>query len=415
MKVNPRLPVSRRTILRYGSLFVCSSLMPAFGAWAAQPQAAATDHRLIVLFLRGAVDGLNVVVPYREAAYYQARPTIAIPKPGSGADGAIELDGQFGLHPALADLLPLWQKGQLAFVHASGSPDPTRSHFDAQDYMESGTPGQKKVTDGWMNRLLAVLNAERLTEAVSFSNSTPKIFSGPMPVANLATGKAATQPLPIDRPALQAAFDRLYSGTDAVSKAYQQGRATRDILIADLQTEMEESGQGAPPSQSFALEAHNIARLMSGKSGTRLAFMALGNWDTHVQQGSTQGQLANRLQPLGQGLKVLVEALGADFQKTTIVVLSEFGRTVAENGNRGTDHGHGNVMWVLGGSLKGRNVYGTWPGLGVEQRYQKRDLAVTTDFRDVFAPILQQKLGLSDRQFSQVFPNHRVRTKLPLV
>ncbi len=363
-------------------------------------------QRLIVIFLRGAVDGLNVVVPYREATYYQVRPTIAIPQPGQNG-GALDLDGQFGLHPALASIFPLWQQGSLAFVHSSGSPDPTRSHFDAQDNMERGTPGIPTIHDGWMNRLLDSLAGHNPIQAVNVGDVTPKILSGRMPVATLALGRGAAQPISIDRPQVGNAFDRLYSGNDLMSQAYREGRTARKALLADLDTEMKMANNGAPLPYGFASDAQRLAQIMNKDPRVALAFMAVGGWDTHVNQGASQGQLARNLEQLGKGLATLQTTLGSTYAETTILVMSEFGRTVHENGNGGTDHGHGNVMWLLGGRVRGGKVYGEWHGLASDQLYQGRDLAVTTDFRDVIVAVLEHQLQLPDQKLSQILPEYQ--------
>ena len=393
--------MNRRDLIR---LSAGITLLPLGGAaWAAS--AEGTPRRLIVIFLRGAVDGLNVVVPHAERAYYEARPTIAIGRPGTD-QGALPLDGHFGLHPALAGLLPLWNDKKLAFVHAAGSPDPTRSHFDAQLFIENGTPGRSTTPDGWMNRLLAALpEPHGPTDAVSVGPTLPRILEGRLPVANLPLGPEAAKPLPIDRPEIARAFDRLYSGNDPLSEAYRQGRAARAELIGDLASEMRQADNGAPPPNGFPAEATRLAHLIGQDRHIRLAFASLGGWDTHVNQGSQKGQLANHLRPLGDGLAALAKGLGQDWDDTVVVVLSEFGRTVHENGNGGTDHGHGNVIWVLGGGVRGGRVYGDWPGLATAQLYQSRDLAVTTDYRTVLAAILERHLGLGDRQLAQIFPD----------
>ena len=373
-----------------------------------------SPKRLIVIFLRGAVDGLNVVVPYRETAYYDARPTIAIPQPGKEG-GALDLDGQFGLHPALASVFPLWQQGHLAFVHSAGSPDPTRSHFDAQDNMERGAPEISTVHDGWMNRLLASLSGNNPIQAVNVGNLTPRILSGRMPVATLALGRGAASPLPIDRPQIATAFDRLYTKSDPLSQAYREGRVARKALLADLDTETKMANNGAPLPYGFASDAQRLAQIMNKDPRVALAFMALGGWDTHVNQGNSQGQLGRNLEQLGKGLATLQTTLGSTYADTTILVMSEFGRTVHENGDWGTDHGHGNVMVVMGGNVQGRKVYGDWRGLASDQLYQGRDLAVTTDFRDVIATVLERHLQLPTSKLNQVLPSYQpMQTHLPL-
>lgn len=386
-------------------------------AWAALGEApAGPPRRLVVVFLRGAVDGLSVVVPYGDPDYYRARDSIAIAPPGQEG-GGLDLDGRFALHPALAPLLPHWQAGQLAFVHAAGSPDPTRSHFDAQDYMESGTPGRKAMADGWLNRLLGILPGGG--NALSVGAVMPRVLAGPQPVAVLASGRAATRPTPLDRPAIGAAFDELYSGNGKLDQAYRESRQSRRDMMAalgpdELAAEMQSANNGAASANVFAEDAGRLARLMRNDARLRLAFLAVGGWDTHANQGAARGQLANHLQPLGQGLAALAQGLGPVLEDTVVVVMSEFGRTVHQNGNGGTDHGHGNVMWLLGGKVAGGKVHGRWPGLADSALHDGRDLAVTTDFRDVLATVAERHLGLKDRNLATLFPAYRTGS-LPLI
>ena len=367
-------------------------------------------RRLVVVLLRGAVDGLNVVIPYGDAEYYRARSSIAIPPPGK-EDGGLDLDGHFALHPALAPLLPRWQSGQLAFVHAAGSPDPTRSHFDAQDFMESGTPGRKTTPDGWLNRLLGDLPqaADSTTRALSIGAVLPRIFAGPQSVAVLPSGQAATKQTVLDRPKVGQAFDRLYGSDDRLGQAYREAEQShREVMASlakdDIESDMQAANNGAAPPAAFAGDAGRLARLMRADSRVQLGFMAVGGWDTHANQGAGRGQLANHLQPLGAGLASLADGLGPVLDDTVIVVMSEFGRTVRQNGNGGTDHGHGNVMWLLGGRIAGGKVHGRWPGLDERALYEGRDLAVTTDFRAVLAGLAERHLGLADRQLAGLFP-----------
>ena len=408
--------MKRRNFLQFASLLSASGIISVGShGWVAKGLAQTNNRkRLIVVFLRGGVDGLNVVIPHQEDVYYDVRPKIAIPAPGE-ENGAINLDGQFGLHPALASIIPLWQNRSLAFIHACGLNNNTRSHFDAQYYMETGIPGNKKIPDGWMNRLLANLPKDRPTQAVNLGDTPPRILMGEMPVASLATGKKSTRRLPIDRPKIYEAFDRLYSGNDELSRVYQEGRQARDLLLADLEKEMEEASGGAPPPRGFAGDAKNLAQIMVGDSRTQLGFLAVGNWDTHVNQGNSKGMLARRLKPLGEGLVTIVQELGSLYSDTVILVMSEFGRTVKENGNGGTDHGHGNVMWVLGGGVRGGQVYGQWPGLDESELFQKRDLAVTTDFRNVISSVLEQHIGFERSQISRVFPGYSFNRGLGLL
>jgi len=319
------------------------------------------------------------------------------------------------LHPALAPLIPLWKQGTLAFVHAAGSLDPTRSHFDAQYYMESGTPGVRNTTDGWMNRLLSILSGRTPIQGVTVGETTPRILAGKIPVANLASGRNADRPLPLDRPQVAEAFDKLYSGKDNLSQAYHEGRMARQALKSDLDAEMKMANNGAPLPYGFAKDAQRLAKLMVKDPRIQLGFMDLGGWDTHVNQGGSKGQLARNLQQLGSGLASLVQGLGSAYPNTAIVVMSEFGRTVNENGNGGTDHGHGNVMWILGGKVRGGKVYGEWPGLAANQLYQNRDLAITTDFRDVITTILERHINLDETKLNQIFPSYAPTQKIELI
>jgi uncharacterized protein (DUF1501 family) len=371
--------------------------------WPAAAEAAA-ERRLVVVLLRGAVDGLNVVVPYAEPAYYEGRPTIAIARPGT-PDGGAALDENFALHPALAGLMPLWQQKQLAFIHAAGSPDPSRSHFDAQLFVENGTPGRRNTADGWMNRLLAAMPGPHTAgEAVAVGPLLPKILEGRMAVANLPLGREAAAPLATDRPQTAGSFDRLYAGDDPISRSYREGRAARGELMAAMATERQIADNGAPGAERFPAQAARLAGLIARDPRIRLAFTSLGGWDTHVRQGNDKGQLANRLRPLGDGLMAMARGLGPAWNDTLVVVISEFGRTVRVNGNGGTDHGHGNAIWLLGGQVGGGRVFGDWPGLRPQALYEGRDLAVTTDYRTVLAAVSQRHLRIADQMLDRIFP-----------
>ncbi|WP_310481900.1 DUF1501 domain-containing protein [Chamaesiphon sp. VAR_48_metabat_403] len=401
--------MNRRQFLIQSSLCSASSLISiGTHGWAAQSIAAVNPNpqRLIVVFLRGAIDGLNVVIPYREPTYYTDRPKIAIPQPGQ-PNGALDLDGKFGLHPALSPLLPLWQQKSLAFVHACGSQNETRSHFDAQDYLESGTPGIKSTRDGWMNRLLGIISDKNPIQAVSVGATTPRILLGKRAVANLASGRNAGNRQQIDKPQVASAFDRLYGNNDAIGRTYREGRLARTELLKDLEAEMKMANNGATLPNGFPGDAQRLARLMALDPRIQMSFLAVGGWDTHINQGASQGQLARNLEQLGKGLIALQTGLGAAYQNTTIVVMSEFGRTIKENGNGGTDHGHGNVMWLLGGGIRGGTVYGKWVGLEPAQRDRGRDLAVTTDFRDVLGTVLTRRLAIDASKLQQVFPGYQ--------
>lgn len=367
------------------------------------------QKKLVVVLLRGAVDGLSVVAPYGERAYAASRPQIALAPPGAD-DGLIKLDTLFGLHPALAPLKRHWDGGQLAFVHASGSPDPTRSHFDAQDYFESGTPGRKSTPDGWMNRLLAALPGEPSpTRAISQGQTPPRIFAGTASVASLGLGPNALQRRAIDDPRMQAGLARLYAHDAQLSSTLRdttegRGEMARSMAAAEPRSMDPSADAGAPSARSFAADARRLGQLIRKDPHTQLAFTAVGGWDTHVNQGAARGQLANRLASLGEGLDALSQGLGDTLQDTVIVVASEFGRTLRQNGNGGTDHGRGNVIWLLGGPVAGGQVLGEWPGLDTSALADGRDLAVRTDFRQVLAPLLERHLGLSETALATVFP-----------
>lgn len=403
----------RRQFLKRTAL-VGTSTLAAMGThtwvWSNKTQAS-NPPRLIVIFLRGAADGLNIVVPYQESAYYELRPTLALATPGE-LDGVLDLNGEFGLHPSLQPILPQWQAKHLAFVHASGSPDPSRSHFQAQDYMSTGAPGDASMSTGWLNRLVSVFAGNEPTRAVNMGVTLPLIFAGPESVASLAVNGAGRLPLPLDRPRIQSAFDQLYEQNHRLSQVYQEGRIARDILLQELDHEMTQASRGAPSPSSFETSARYVAQLMTGDANTQVAFMELGGWDTHVNQS---GVLQRHLASLGTGLATLAQELGAVYQDTAIVVMSEFGRTVAENGNGGTDHGHGNVMWLMGGGIQGQQIHGEWPGLEPSEQYQERDLAITTDFRDVLSSLLNQHFALSPAQLAQIFPNHSSQNNIRLL
>ena len=404
--------MQRRTFLHSMALGASLLLPVGRGVWAATAATgiAPTQKKLIVIMLRGAVDGLNVVAPVADENYLRLRPTIGLSLPGMEG-GALDLDGYFGMHPALADLQPLWAEKKLAFIHSSGSPDSTRSHFDAQDYMESATPGRKSTPDGWMNRMVASLpGVATPSRALSIGPVMPRILSGTSAAMNLPNGAGATKANILDKKDVGAAFDQLYANHERFGRAYQDGKkAHADVMAAAAAAAETEKAnpadRGAPLPNGFPDDAARLAILMRNDPNIQVAFVDLGGWDTHAGQGAAKGQLANRLQPLGQGLAVLAKRLGPMFDDTTIVVMSEFGRTARENGNGGTDHGHGNVMWVMGGAVNGGKVYGEWQGVGDAALNEGRDLPVTTDFRAVLAQIAERHVGLSDRQLVKIFPN----------
>ena len=398
--------MKRRDFVRVVALSAGGLLLPGLNGWAASnPDLNTSQSKLIVVMLRGAVDGLNVVAPYGDANYERLRPTIGLARPGQD-NGLIDLDGYFGLHPALRPLQDLWQQRRLAFVHASGSPDETRSHFDAQDYLESGTPGRKGTQDGWMNRLLASLGGPvGPTRAISVGPVMPRILSGRINTTNIASGVAASKTTLLDRPQIGGAFAQLYQGQDKLSTMYQEAQSAHKEIVASMDDESRVADGGAPLPNGFPGDAARLATLMKNDARIQFAFIPLGGWDTHANQGAASGQLASRLAPLGQGLAALARGLGPLFNDTTIVVMSEFGRTARQNGNNGTDHGHGNVIWVLGGPVEGGRVYADWHGVADGQLHDGRDLPVTTDFRSVLGHIAERHLRLSDQQLRLIFPS----------
>jgi uncharacterized protein (DUF1501 family) len=377
----------------------------AFGRPGAARAQAPSDPRLVVVMLRGAVDGLSVVVPHGDREYGRLRAEIAIAAPGA-PDGALPADGLFGLHPALEPLMPMWASQRLAFVHASGSHDPTRSHFDAQDHMETGTPGRRSTPDGWMNRLLQVLGGpqpDATVRGVNLGPAMPRILLGGAQVAALPTG---APPASGPSPTLASALDRVYSADPDAAGAWTALRDTRRAM-AQAMTDGMEAGiaPGAVPLAVIERDAGRLGRLMRREPGLKAAFFSVGGWDTHVGQGGARGQLANRLGALARGLDALARGLDDRFDDTVVVVMSEFGRTARQNGTQGTDHGHGNAMWLLGGGVQGGRVHGRWPGLDAAALHEGRDLAVTTDFRQVIAEVLERHLRLDDRAIARVLPD----------
>lgn len=398
--------MDRREFLKAAGLSTCLFL-PGISAWA-KTGIVPTENKLVVIFLRGAADGLSLVVPYSDPRYYSVRPKIAIPKPGQ-ANGSLALNSDFALHPSLAPLMPLWQNKSLSFVINSGSPDPTRSHFDAQDYMESGIPGNKVVSTGWMNRLLGQLpNNNSPVRAINVGTTTPRILEGPVAVATYAPSTRKRK-APMDNVAVARAFESIYGERqDELGKAFHEGMEAKATISAKLDSEMTAADQGALPANKFAGFGKQLGKLIHEEPKVQVAFVDLGGFDTHVNQGSSQGQLANHLNVLGSGLSELATALGPSYNKTTVIVMSEFGRTVKENGNGGTDHGHGNVMWLMGGRVKGGVIHGHFDGLADRALYEGRDMPVHTDFREVLGSVVGEHMQLSSAQLAQVFPNFAI-------
>jgi len=407
------MEITRRVFLRAGGLALCSfGLDPLFLNRAAYARRAPIAGRsgqpiLICLFQRGAVDGLNMIVPHGDALYYRERPRIAVPR-----QEVVDLNGYFGLHPSLGPLKPWWDNGSLGVTHAVGSPDGSRSHFDAQDYMETGTPGRKSTPDGWLNRYCSHQREHDETpfRSVAFGPELPRILSGSAPslaIADLhAFGIRAGSRPASDK--IARAFEAMYEGaqTGLLATSAQEGfEAVRMLKSVDPTRYSPENGADYPRSP-LGRTLLQIAQLIKADLGLEIAFADVGGWDTHVNQGAGDGQLANRLRDLSQALVALATDLGDRMADVVVLTMSEFGRTVRENGSAGTDHGHATAMLVLGGPVRGGKVLGRWPGLDPANRFEGRDLAVTTDFRDLFGEILARHLGGTG--LSGVFPDHEL-------
>ena len=397
------MSITRRVFLRNSALAVVgTAAVPSFLTRAAFGAVEGTrNKRLVVIFQRGAADGLNIVVPYAESQYYAMRPSINIPR-----KAVIDLDGFFGLHPSLAAFQPLWQQRHLAIVHAAGSPDQTRSHFDAQDFMETGTPGVKITEDGWLNRSLHSLAPEKSPfRAIALGPSLPRILGGAEPAVAMNNINDFSVGGKSPKPSLAAtAFEAMYDhSSDSV--LHGTGEETFDAVkmlkSADPGKYTPAAGANYPRGR-FGESLRQLAQLIKANLGVQVAFADIGGWDHHVNEGSTEGQLANVLTDFSQSLAAFWIDLGDLAEDTVVVTMSEFGRTARENGNRGTDHGHANVMFVLGGPVKGGKVYGRWPGLDQSQLYEGRDLALTTDFRQVIGEAVERHMG--NKNLPSVFP-----------
>jgi uncharacterized protein (DUF1501 family) len=404
-----------KAMMKDGAMaLVGASAIPSFLTRSVLAQATTAQgqgKKLVVIFQRGAADGLNIVVPHREKTYYELRPTIAIPK-----DQVIDLDGFFGLHPSLQPLKPLWDQGHLAAVHACGSPDPTRSHFDAQDFMESGTPGFKATPDGWLNRALAAEDLARPRHAsspfraVALGTQLPRTLEGKVPA--VAIGNVKDFNVGGQNPAavpISSSFESMYDqSVNAVlhGMATETFEAVKMLKAADPDKYIPAPGAHYPNGQ-FGNSLKQVAQLLKASLGVEAAFADIGGWDTHQNQGSVNGQLSNRLKEFSESVAAFWTDMGDDAENITLVSMSEFGRTVHQNGTGGTDHGHANVMFVLGGRVAGGKVYGKWPGMDKSQLYEERDLAITTDFRQVLGEAAFKTLG--SRNLDVVFPGGQLQ------
>ena len=403
-----------------------ASLWAAPAVWSQTRRTAdgGPEGRLVVVFLRGAYDGLSALVPHGDDHYYALRPTIAIPRPDGTPTSAIALDATFGLHPALAPLLPLWKEGILGVIPAAGSPDSTRSHFDAQHHWETGIPGKSSSTYGWMNTLAALRagptasTAPGSALAVGVGEANPRILAGKAPVQLVPKGEAATRQGALGDTRTHDAVMKLYAGNDALSRSFRAGADSRLQTAETLKMESESAAiqaenmdpvmraanNGAGAAQGLLLDARHLGTLMRQNRRLTLGFLSAGGWDTHANQGNANGALANNLGNLASALM----QLRRDFSQPNDVVLvcSEFGRTSAENGTRGTDHGHGNALWLMGSRVQGGRWHGRWTGLANDQLHEGRDLPVHHDFRAVLAQVLRATQSVDRKGLDTLFPGY---------
>lgn len=402
---------SRRRFLQSTGLgFLALGLPPSFLVRAAHAEPSSKGKVLVVVFQRGGMDGLNAVIPFKDRAYYSMRPSIAIAEPSAGEHKALDLDGFYGLHPALSPLKELYDKRHLAIVHAAGSPDNSRSHFDAQDYMEIGTPGIKNTPDGWLNRYLSEdPKKDSSFRGVAATARLPRILAGSaaaLTLSSIAEFRLRSEPV-------AARLRRIYTATTDPLLGFAGGSLFAAIEELQRVEGRIPASKETYPAGRFGAGLSNIARLIKADVGLEIAFTEIEGWDTHVNQGGASGQMANRLKVLAEGLAAFGRDLGDRLDSVVLITMSEFGRTARENGSRGTDHGHANVMFVLGGSVRGGKVYGRWPGVAPELLHEGRDLELTTDFRDICSEVISRHLG--HKNLTQVFPNYRPSAPLGLL
>jgi uncharacterized protein (DUF1501 family) len=392
--------MNRRDMLK---LFGALPALSVSGSLFAAPDAPA---RLLLVFLRGGYDAANLLVPISSSFYYESRPNIAIARPGTDLNTAIPLDADWGLHPALRESVhPLFVNGQAAFIPFAGTEDTSRSHFETQDSIELGQPtgGARNFRSGFLNRLVTVLNGKESAKAISFTDQLPLVFQGTAQVPNLAlrsVGKSA-----VDQ-RQSAIIASMYRNT-SLARQVEDGFAVRDEVAREMAGEMEAANRNAISSKGFESEARRIAKLMREKYN--VGFVDVGGWDTHVGQGGATGYLASRLDELGTGLAAYAQEMGPDWRKTVVVVMSEFGRTFRENGNRGTDHGHGTVLWVLGGGIRGGSIAGEQVRVSQASLFQNRDYPVLNEYRALLAGLFSRMYGLTPELAGRVFPSVKPR------
>ena len=415
-------PLARRQLLQAMAGLSSAWAMPSLWAQPATGDAK-RGGRLVLVFLRGAYDGLSALVPHADAQYYGLRPSIAIPKPDGTLQTALALDSTFALHPALAPLMPLWKEGILGVVPAAGSADPTRSHFDAQHHWETGIPGKAGNSDGWMNGLAGLQARARNPSdggaavprgnavAVGVGEANPLILAGAATVQRVPKGQAATNQGALGNARTREAVMSLYAGQDSLSRTFREGAESRSqtakTLAMDNPAEpdnavMLAANNGAGPAQGLLLDAQHLGTLMRQNKRLKIGFLSAGGWDTHANQGQVTGALSNNL----GNLAATLAQLRRDFSQPDdlVLVCSEFGRTCAENGTRGSDHGHGNALWLMGNQVNGGRWHGSWDGLASGNLHEGRDLPVRHDFRAVFAQALRANQGLTVGELDKLFP-----------
>lgn len=400
-----------------GAIGLAPGFLRQFANAATVEDAFGKKKILVTIFQRGAVDGLNMIVPHGESEYYNIRRTIAVPKPGAN-QGALDLDGFFGLNPAMNSLLPFWKEKNLAIINSAGSPNNTRSHFDAQDYMESGTPGYKATRDGWLNRVLQHNKNDKSSpfRAVSMTSQVPRTLMGRYPTVAMTNLRTFSIRAGAYTNSVQGGFEGIWE-QEANDRLGETGKETFEAInyLKKANPSQYRPANGARyPNGRFGSNLRQIAQLIKAGVGLETAFTDTPglNWDTHVNQANqngSRGQLANLLRQFSQGIAAFATDLGDKMDDVVIVTMSEFGRTAHQNGSRGTDHGHGNAMMVLGNSVKGGQVYGDWEGLKPSQLDRGRYLAVTTDFRDVLSEVATSHMGI--QEINKVFPRYNIDPK----
>ena len=393
--------------------------LPAVVAWPpwmprlsfAPPQVGPRGDVLLCVFLRGAADALNMIVPHGDEYYYAARPTLAISRPDDRNREAklrtLDLDGFFGLHPALSALTPIWETGHLAAIHAVGSVDESRSHFKAMELMERGLDGPDGPASGWLGRHLATLDTGNHSplRGVSIGEMVTRSLLGPVPVTalrSIAEFHLGNDPKALTE--MQRALAALYNLGDPLDGPAIEAMNTLEAVNSLDPFEYVPAPGVVYPDDEFGVGLRQVATLIKAEVGLEVACLDVGGWDTHIAQGGSEGLMANLLRQLGAGLLAFYTDLATQAEQITVVVMSEFGRRLQENGGLGTDHGHGSVMLLLGGNVKGGRIFGHWPGLAPEQLVGPGDLAVTTDYRDILAEIIQQRLN--NPHLDEIFPGY---------